>query len=58
MTVDPLTEQTEGVVDARVTGSPEVAVAETEAVAPGATLDGVLREMLWVDFPTVILWVT
>ena len=43
VTVDPLTEQTDGVVDARVTGSPEVAEADTIKDDPTVRLDKGVR---------------
>ncbi len=56
----PLAEQTPGVVDVKVTASPDVAVALAVVVPFTASVDGVnvIAPMVWLAAPTVMLLVT
>ncbi len=56
----PDTVQTDGVVEVKVTASPEVAVALAVVVPPTLRVAGVnvMVPMVWFDLPTVIFCVT
>ena len=59
VTVEPLIVQTERVVEARVTGSPEVAVALAVVVPPTTTVAGEKESVFidWEPLPTVMFCV-
>jgi hypothetical protein len=54
----PATVQTAVVVDAKLTGNPELAVALSVAVEPTDPLPGAANVMVWVAWLTAKLWVT
>ena len=61
VTVDPLTWQTDVVSEAKLTGSPDVAVADTEnGEVPNVCAASVLKVMVWLwrALVTVKLWLT
>jgi hypothetical protein len=60
VTVEPLTVQTAGVVELKVTARPELAVALTVEVPASASVAGakVIVPMVWLALPIVIFWVT
>ena len=60
VTVFPLTVQTLGVEELKLTGSPEDAVALTVVVPPTPREAGLklMVPMVWFSLPTVRLWVT
>ncbi len=60
LTVLPLTVQTLGVKELKLTGSPEVAVALAVVVPLTPRVAGLkpMGPMVWLNLPTVRFWVT